>query len=94
MGQKNKYGPGARIAAIWVNGTYDFQRDNGIFYSAYTGNAGAPAQSLALIDIGTLVAQQKFGDFTICIYRSNVFGDNFQLLSDNDTCEQTAPRPQ
>jgi hypothetical protein len=35
-GEANWQNPFAAISAIWVNGTYDFQRDNGSFYSAYT----------------------------------------------------------
>jgi hypothetical protein len=57
------------------------------------GNAAAPAQSVAFADIGTLVGQQTIGDFTFCIYRSNVFGDHFQILSSDGTCDPTAARP-
>jgi hypothetical protein len=57
------------------------------------GEVSKPGQSSALVDIGTLVGQQNIGDFTFCTYRSNVFGDHFQILSDDGTCDPTAPRP-
>jgi hypothetical protein len=60
---------------------------------AVLGETPKPGQSSALVDIGTLVRQQNIGDFTFCIYRSNVFGDHFQILSDDGTCDPTAPRP-
>ena len=59
-----------------------------------TDTVPAAMQSLALADIGTLVAQQNLGKgITICIYRSNVFGHYFQILSDTGICPQTAPNP-
>ena len=59
-----------------------------------TDTVPAAMQSLALADIGTLVAQQNLGrGITICIYRSNVFGHYFQILSDTGICPQTAPNP-
>ena len=60
---------------------------------AVVGEAPKPGQSSALVDIGTLVRQQNIGDFTFCIYRSNVFGDHFEILSDDGTCDPTAARP-
>ena len=56
--------------------------------------ATSAGQSVALADIGTLVAQQDFGGgITICIHRSNVFGHYFQILSDTGNCPRTAPNP-
>jgi hypothetical protein len=57
--------------------------------------SGAPnaGQSAAFADIGTLVGQHDVGGFTFCIYRSNVFSDYFEILSDDGTCPPTAPRP-
>ena len=50
--------------------------------------------SSAFVDIGTLVGQHDAGGFTFCTYRSNVFGDYFQRLGDDDGfCPQTAPNP-
>ena len=66
-GQSNWQNPFAAISAIWVNGTYDFQRDNGNFYSAYTDAsnyavgvymAGAGYSYNATISIGTFLASQ------------------------------------
>ena len=64
-GEANWQNPFAAISAIWVNGTYDFQRDNGSFYSAYTNAsnyavgvymAGAGYSHDATISIGTFLA--------------------------------------
>jgi hypothetical protein len=52
-----------------------------------------PASEMSFADIGTLVAQQNLGGVTICIYRSNVFGDYFQITY-SGVCPQTMPRPQ
>ena len=64
-GEANWQNPFAAISAIWLNGTYDFQRDNGSFYSAYTNAsnyavgvymAGAGYSHDATISIGTFLA--------------------------------------
>ncbi len=64
-GEANWQNPFAAISAIWVNGTYDFQRDDGSFYSAYTNAsnyavgvymAGAGYSHHATISIGSFLA--------------------------------------
>jgi len=64
-GEANWQNPFAAISAIWVNGTYDFERDNGSFYSAYTNASnyavgvymgGAGYSHDATISIGTFLA--------------------------------------
>jgi Phage portal protein len=60
-------------------------------HNQVSGIATAPMQSLALADIGTLVARQDLGGgIIICIYQSNVFGRYFQILGDTGICPQTA----
>jgi hypothetical protein len=68
-GQANWQNPIAAISAIWVNGTYDFQRDNGYFYDAYIDAsnyavgvymAGAGYSYKALMSIGTFFGRSKF----------------------------------
>ncbi len=66
-GQANWQNPMAAISAIWVNGTYDFQRDNGYFYNAYIDASnyavgvymsGAGYSYKAMMSIGTFLADQ------------------------------------
>jgi hypothetical protein len=61
--------------------------------SSSTGDL-SDAQRIALVDLGTLVAKQNLGGgITICIYRSNVSGDYFQLPGNNGFCPLTAANP-
>ncbi len=66
-GQAHWQNPVAAYFAIWQYGTHDYQRDNGIFYSAYTTAsnyavgvymAGAGYSRDAMITIGTFLAGQ------------------------------------
>ena len=62
--------------------------------SPSSSNGRDEEQPTALADLGTLVRQQNLGaGFTFCIYRSNLFGDFFEILSDG-FCPRTAARPQ
>jgi len=64
-GQDNWQNPLAVLHYIWQNGVYDFQRENGVFYSAYTDAsnyavgvyaAGAGYSYNATMAIGRFVA--------------------------------------
>ena len=70
-GQANWQNPFVAISAIWVNGTYDFQRDNGNFYSAYT-NASNYAVGVYMAGAGySYDATISIGTFLANIYSSN-----------------------
>ena len=66
-GQANWQNPIAAVSAIWVNGAYDFQRDNEYFYNAYIDAsnyavgvymAEAGYSHKAMMSIGILLADQ------------------------------------
>jgi portal protein len=61
--------------------------------SLSAGGSSDETQPTALADLGTLVRQHNAGGYTFCIYRSNVFGDLFQTLSDTGNCPQTEVNP-
>jgi Phage portal protein len=62
--------------------------------SPSTGDVSDDTQRTALVDLGTLVAKQNLGGgITVCIYRSNVSGDYFQLPGNNGFCPRTAANP-
>jgi hypothetical protein len=58
-GEANWQNPFAAISGIWLNGTYDFQRDNGSFYSAYT-NASNYAVGVYMAGAGYSRTTQPF----------------------------------
>lgn len=64
-GQAHWQNPVAAYLAIWQDGTYDYQRDNAMFYWAYTNAsnyavgvymAGAGYSRDAMVTIGTFLA--------------------------------------
>ena len=66
---------------------------NGHIVSREPSGGQHPTSEMSFADIGTLVAQQELGGVTICIDRSNVFGDFFQVTY-SGICPRTMPRPQ
>jgi Phage portal protein len=62
--------------------------------SVSSDDVSGGTQRTALVDLGTLVAKQNLGGgITVCIYRSNVSGEYFQLPGNNGFCPQTAANP-